>query len=130
MVRIHAAGWTRRSGIRRLSEGRGNNRRTLCCVTDDSDRQPRFRRGLDGLRQSQEHGEIKLRQDLTVIRHFADAVTWPTAAAEFARRVPSYFPDVDDDTDEWPDWSASEILEWIMHDLATALEQSATPPSD
>ena len=99
-------------------------------MADDNERRPAFTRGLDGLRQSQEHGEIKLRQDLTLIRHFAEGIGWPTAAAEFARRVPTYFPDVEDEADEWPDWSASEILEWIVHDLATALERSATPPSD
>ncbi len=48
----------------------------------------------------------------------------------FARKVLSYFPDVDDDGEDWPDWGASEILEWIVHDLAVALERSATSSSD
>ncbi len=98
-------------------------------MSDDNERSSRFRRGFDALQQGQERDEIQLRQDLTLIRHFADTAAWPTEAAEFARKVLSYFPDVDEDADEWPDWSASEILEWIVHDLAKALERSTRPPS-
>ena len=66
-----------------------------------------------------------VRRRAYVIRHFAGRVDWPTEAADFAARVSAYFPDVED----WPDWSAGEILEWIVHDLALALERSAEPPS-
>lgn len=99
-------------------------------MRDDPDQTPRFRHGLDALRQAQEHDEVRLRQDLTLIRHFVEAAHWPTEATEFARQVLSYFPEVDDDSDEWPDWSATEVLECIVRDLATALEQSAARPQE
>jgi hypothetical protein len=87
-----------------------------------SDETP-FRRGFDTLRRVQEEDEVNLAHDLIVIRHRVDEVGWPPAATRFVHRLLELFPDPDDEDDnERPDWDASELLAYIIHDLAHALE--------
>lgn len=83
---------------------------------------PQFRRGLQGLRRAQDESDIQLRHNILLIRHLAESSGWPEPARAFAQRVGSYFPDVEDRA-EWPDWTADDILGWIIEDLATALQE-------
>jgi hypothetical protein len=100
-------------------------------VSNDSESHqsgPRFRKGLDGLKRTLEEDEINLAHDLIAIRHHLQHADWPSSATEFVERALSYFPDAEEDNEDWPDWSASEVLAFVLHDLAQALERRPEQP--
>lgn len=94
-------------------------------MSENHEPRPQFRSGWDGMRRAQDEHDVRLGHDLISIRHAVELVEWPQSATSFVHRVLSYFPD-DGTSEDLPDWTASELLEFVIKDLAKALEEASS----